>query len=371
MIRKDTRQLSLIKEFFIGFCLGTANIIPGVSGGTFLLVFKIYERVFVILNNINKTNIFYFFSCLIKIIVNPNKADLLKDLIDFLRKNDFVFLFKLIAAAVAAIFCLSSLMKYLLVYHFAVTYSLFFGLILVSIIIPVKMVTSKKFYLILFFLLGAGFTIYVTCAVNPYEKVKTKSESYQGQYLKNAEFQQEKQDIKSFGFKGKYTANEYIYAFICGSISISAMVLPGVSGSLVLILMGEYFEIVSAISGLKSLDIDNFMFLTSFALGIIFGGLLFARFVNLVLKRYYNATMSFLTGLMAGSLYALWPFKKSIVMAQQYIRKDGVISIAHNVRVYTNINEIPQIGPQLYMSLISFMLGCIIMFFFIGKQMEK
>ena len=371
MMGKDIEQPSLIKELLIGFCLGTANIIPGVSGGTFLLVFKIYERFFSILNNINKASILEFSACIIKIIFKAEKAHSFKAFINFLKKNDFIFLFKLVVGAVVAIISLSSLMKYLIVYHFAVTYALFFGLILVSIAIPAKMLRDKKVYLILFIVLGAVSTIYVTHAVNPYEKVKMKSESYEGQYLKIQEIKQEKSDTKAFSFIGKYTLDEYIYASICGAIAISAMVLPGISGSLVLILMGEYFEVVSAISGLKTLNLDNVVFLGCFAIGIILGGLLFAKLVNAVLKRYYNATMAFLIGLMAGSLYALWPFKKSIIMAQQYIKKDGVICIAQDVRIYTNINEIPQIGTEFYVSLVSFITGCLIMFFFMGKEFRK
>ena len=371
MMRKDSEQLSLIKELLIGFCLGTANIIPGVSGGTFLLVFKIYERVFLILSNINKPNILEFLSCIIKIVFNAGKADSLKILVDFLRKNDFIFLFKLIVGAVVAIISLSGLMKYLIVYHFSVTYAFFLGLILISIIIPVKMLTNKKAYLILFIILGVASTIYVTYTVNPYKKVKMKSESYKSRYLKGLEFKQEKPDVKAFSFIGKYTMDEYIYASICGAVAISAMVLPGISGSLVLILMGEYFEVVSAISGLKTLNLDNAFFLGCFAIGIVFGVLLFAKLINFVLERYYNATMAFLIGLMAGSLYALWPFKKSIIMAQQYIKKDGVICIIENARIYTNINEIPQIGTQLYVSIVSLIIGCIIMFFFMGKELQK
>lgn len=353
----------------MGFCLGTANIIPGVSGGTFLLIFKIYERVFFVLGNINKPNIIYFLSCIIKIVFKAQKNQSCISLIEFFKKNDFIFLFKLIVGAVAAIISLSSLMKYLIIQHFCVTYALFFGLILISIVIPVKMLTEKKAYLILFIILGAVSTIYVTYAVNPYEKVKIKSDLYESRYLPGQEVQLEKQEHKAFSFTGQYTVEEYMYAFVCGAIAVSAMVLPGISGSLVLILMGEYFMVVSAISGLKNLHMDNIVFLGSFAIGIVLGGLFFARLLNAVLKKYYNATMAFLMGLMIGSLYALWPFKKSIVMAQQYIKTDGVISMVQNARVYTNINEFPMMG-ELLVPVISFIAGCIIMFFFIGKEQQ-
>lgn len=360
-----------IKELLIGFCLGTANIIPGVSGGTFLLIFKIYERVFSILSKINKANILYCSFCIINLVFKAGKEHSLKIFIEFLRKNDFVFLFKLIAGAVVAILSLSSLMKYLIVHHFSLTYSLFFGLILVSIIIPVKMLKDKQAYLLFFIILGAICTMYVTYAVNPYEKIKKKSEIYEDQYLKNQDFEEEKQDFTAFSFTGRYTLDEYGYALICGAVAVSAMVLPGISGSLVLILMGEYFEVISAISGLKNLNWDNLAFLLCFAIGIVMGGLLFAKIITAVLKKYYNATIAFLMGLMIGSLYALWPFKKSIIMAQQYIKQDGVICVAQNMQIYTNINELPQVGSQLYASLVFFIIGCLIMSFFIGKEFQK
>ena len=371
MIKKNSHQPSLIKELLIGFCLGAANIIPGVSGGTFLLIFKIYERVFSILNNINRANILYILSSIIKIIFKPDKSGSINGFVEFFKKNDFIFLLKLITGAVIAILCLSSLMKYLIIHQFCATYSLFFGLILISIIIPVKMLENKTTYLILFAALGAIATIYVSYSVNPYDKIKKKSEHYEAQYLKSDHnITKEKQGVKNFSFTGKYTFNEYVYALLCGAIAISAMVLPGISGSLVLILMGEYFAVVSAISGLKTLNLDNMVFLGCFAIGLVFGGLIFARFVNFILKRFYNATMAFLAGLMAGSLYALWPFKNSIIMEQQYVKHDGVITVVENARIYTNINELPVMGEQLYISGLFFITGCIIMLFFIKKEIQ-
>jgi len=311
-------------------------------------------------------------SSIFTIVFKSDKAASINKLIDFLKQHDFIFLLKLVAGATIAILSLSSLMKYLIVYQFSATYSLFFGLILISIIIPVKMLENKNKNLVVFALLGAGLTVYVSYAVNPYDKVKKKSDLYQAQYLKaDHNIMLEKSGTKIFSLTGKYTFNEYIYALTCGAIAISAMVLPGISGSLVLILMGEYFVIVSAISELAALNLDNIIFLGCFAIGIVFGGLVFARFVNMLLKRFYNPTMAFLAGLMAGSLYALWPFKKSIIMAQQYIKQDGVIRIMEDTKIYTNINELPMPGGQLNIACFFFIAGCIIMCCFIGKDYSK
>ncbi len=382
------KDQSLAKELFMGVCLGTANIIPGVSGGTFLLVFNIYERVFAILNRINKALVLRCAGIVFCVVKNLGKNGCIQDIISFLKETDALFLLKLMVGAVTAIIALSSLMKYLLVYQFSYTYSLFFGLILVSIIIPVKMLNSLKGSVVFMVLLGMSLTVFVSWSVNPYDKVKIKSDHLERQYQHLSsggdrgavpgpgtplENQLKKEPKKPetpglFAFFGKYTIEEYVYAGICGAVSISAMVLPGISGSLVLILMGAYFDIISAISGLKSGHLDTLAFLCCFGAGIVVGGLLFARLINFVLKRYYNATMAFLIGLMAGSLHALWPFKKVMIIARQYVKQEGGILVVENFQVHTNLNILPSSGHQLLVSLLFFFVGCAVMAAFIRAE---
>ena len=361
----------MIKEVLMGFCLGTANIIPGVSGGTFLLIFNIYERVFSILERINQTTFFAFLNILLSFTGKPGFGKSLKELVHFTRENDFLFLIKLATGAVAAILALSSLMKYLLLHHFSPTYSLFFGLILISVIIPLKMIRSRKSVLVFWAILGAGLTIAVSCLVNPYDKAKIKSDHYATQMEANSGGNRQMPGPLQKGpsaLAGTYTVREYAYATLCGAVSISAMVLPGISGSLVLILMGEYFEIISAISALKGLHMETFLFLGFFSLGLVFGGLLFAKLINYVLQRFYDSTMAFLTGLMVGSLYALWPFKKVMVMAEQYVKQDGKILLLENVNVYTNINIFPQTPSQASLAFAFFLIGCAVMYAFIRTE---
>jgi len=362
----DATVFFLLRDIAMGFCLGTANIIPGVSGGTFLLIFNIYERVFTVLEHINPSNIIHVLNSAAKIICGPARQAHLKNLAQFFESKDFFFVLRLATGAVGAIFLLSGLMKYLLVHYFSPTYALFFGLILVSIIVPLRMMTQKKIYMILFFAFGVSATIWVSLAVNPYEKVKLKSEIYHARYIKEKKVQRTGGSPDRHSLISEYTADGYAYALVCGAVAVSAMILPGISGSLVLILMGEYFEIISAIAGLGTLRADYILFLGCFSVGLAAGGLLFARLVNELLKRFYNPVMAFLTGLMAGSLYALWPFKKSIIMAEQYIRHDGVIQVIDHARIYTNINQLPSgTDPQLYFSLAAFAAGCVIMCFFV------
>lgn len=362
---------SLIRDLLIGYSLGTANIIPGVSGGTFLLIFNMFERVFLILNQINKDNMFEAMGIIWTLICQSERKKTLYRLNDFLSRNDFYFLITLLLGAVIAITSLSSLIRYLIVYHFSVTYALFFGLIFMSILIPVKMLKSKKAGLFFWGALGAVITIYITVSVNPYDKVEMKSQLSKTQSESNHLNTPEKKTKTVFPLSGKYTTTEYLYASLCGAASVSAMVLPGISGSLVLILMGEYFEVVSAISDLKTLNLDNILFLICFSLGIILGGLVFARLVSAVLKRFYDATMAFLIGLMAGSLFALWPFKKSIIMAEKYTEKNGFIMLEENVKVYTNINQLPVLNSEFYLSFAAFVAGCVIMRFFIKNDVGQ
>lgn len=354
-------QASLIRELLMGFCLGTANIIPGVSGGTFLLIFKIYERVFAVLDRISRSTLVTVFHLIVSLVKRNGTG--LKEFRDFMKEKDFFFLFKLVAGAVSAILVLSSLMKYLLVHHFSMTYSLFFGLILVSVIIPVKMIRTRKGGLIFWALLGAGLTILVSCLVNPYDKVKMKSDALAVESAGNGAA-----GSKPGLATGTYTAQEYAYAAVCGAVSISAMVLPGISGSLVLILMGAYFDVISAISALKDFHLAALLFLGSFALGLVSGGLLFAKLINYVLKLYYDSTMAFLTGLMVGSLYALWPFKKVMVLAEQYVKQDNAVLVLENVRVYTNINILPSSMSQAGLALVFFFIGCTVMYAFVRAE---
>ncbi|MGD9822853.1 DUF368 domain-containing protein [Desulfobacter sp.] len=360
-----------IKELLMGFCLGVANIIPGVSGGTFLLVFGIYERVFSILNQINKSFILKCLELVLSCFIHPVKG--IKNLCTFFRETGFYFLFKLAAGTAVAILALSSLMKYLLLHHFSVTYSFFFGLILVSVIIPVKMLRRFDTWAVACLLAGIGITVWVSAMVNPYDKIKMKSDhlarACQAQSVSAAgQDGSVRESGKRISTVQSYSSGDYLYIALCGALAISATVLPGVSGSLVLILLGIYFDVISAISELKSFHLETFIFLGVFGLGVGLGGLLFARLVSFVLSRYYNATMAFLGGLMAGSLYALWPFKKIVFMAQQYVKQAGEVVCLEHVAIQTNINVLPTGDDPLIAAFAFFVLGCIIMMFFVRNE---
>jgi len=359
---------SNIKDLVQGFCLGVANIIPGVSGGTFLLIFGIYERVFTILSEINKTTVLTLLRHLGGMVFFRKES--LAGLISFMKEKDFFFLIRLALGTGAAILGLSGLMKYLLLNQFEVTYALFFGLIIVSVIIPVKMFKQFHWGLLLLVLVGAFLTVGVAWGVNPYDKIKFKSDRLAKAYEAAADSTAVQMSLEggvseAVTAAGKYGMKDYLFIAFCGAIAISATVLPGISGSLVLILMGAYFDVISAISDLGALHWETLAYLCAFGAGVAFGGLMFSRLVRFVMSRYYDATMAVLTGLMIGSLYALWPFKEVVVMARQFVKDGGGILMLENVAVTTNINRLPTSHDPLALAFVAFLIGCGIMALFV------
>ena len=360
-----------LKDLLMGVCLGTANIIPGVSGGTFLLIFNIYERVFSIINCISRPLAFQAAGLAGRWMRHPVQKDAIRAVTSFCRENDFFFLFRLIIGAVLAIFGLSTVMKYLLTHWFSLTYAFFFGLILVSVLIPVRLLTHFRWHLIGFACLGAAMTVMVYVQVNPYDRMKHKSDFYQKIYESRITDSANRPDRDSAPFALPAAGTEYLYAALCGAVSISAMVLPGISGSLVLILMGAYYDVLSAISALPFFRLDAFVYLGCFSLGILGGGLLFARLISFVLKAYYDATMAFLLGLMLGSLWALWPFKQVAVLESQYVRENSVVVVLENVAVHTNVNVLPAVDAHLGWAVVLFLAGCGIMYGFVRVQTKN
>lgn len=110
-----------------------------------------------------------------------------------------------------------------------------------------------------------------------------------------------------------------VVVFLSAALAISAMVLPGVSGSFVLLLLGVYFDVLTAVND------RQIVVLGVFALGGGAGLLLFARIMNTLLERYFDPTMAFMIGLMAGSLFALWPFKRVVVVGDETLYLGNVV----------------------------------------------
>lgn len=361
-----------LKYYMVGFLIGLANLIPGVSGGTFALILGVYERLIGFLNKINTASITLLLTLLVSWLKNGFKPAEGKKLLTYLQEQDYPFITVIAIGALSCIVALSSLMKYLLLHHFTPTYGYFFGLIILSVVIPWRMIKRFNPALILPLAAGVLLTVWVTAGVNPYEKALSKSEllkeQYQSQQLATATAENSSSSNEKFAYIGKYTAGEYVYIVFCGVIAISAMVLPGISGSLVMILMNQYFTVISAIANLRNLLLDDLFFLAAMACGIVIGLISFARFIDFALRRFHDPMVSFLVGLIAGSLFALWPFKQAEIIPSYFVKEGAGIIRIENFPVYSNINILPPDTQSALIAILAIVAGMFTMLFFVKKD---
>lgn len=260
-----------------GLFMGIADVIPGVSGGTIALIVGIYQKL---LNAIKSVD------------VNFIKKIIRLDIKDAIAGVHIRFLAFLLFGIATAIISLSRLMNYLLKFHPEPTYSLFFGLIAASIFVVGKDV-KWKFHE--FISITAGFiAAYLIVGLIPVS-----------------------------------TPNELWFIFFSGVIGICAMILPGISGAFILLILGKYEFITGTLKSPFSLNevtgINNIIIILVFCLGCASGLAGFSRVLNWLLSKWHNLTLAFLTGLMAGSMRKIWPWKGEAVV--QIIReKEHIIS---------------------------------------------
>jgi len=238
-----------------GIAMGSADVVPGVSGGTIAFITGIYTEL---LDSIKSVNI----NALVTLFKEGPKAAW--------QAINGTFLLVLLLGILSAILTLAKLIHYLLDHHAILLWSFFFGLILASSLHMAKQITQwgGKTYLAL--LLGAVCAGFISIA-SP-----TSIEA------------------------------SYLNIFIAGSIAICAMILPGISGSFILLLMGLYAPVLAAVKGFQ-IDI-----MLIFALGAGLGLMMFSRLLSWLLHRYQDLMFSLLTGFMLGALLKVWPWKETI-----------------------------------------------------------
>jgi len=236
-----------------GVGMGTADIVPGVSGGSIALVTKIYEEL---LNSIKSIDL-----------------DALRMLGSF-RFREFwkyvngSFLLTLLLGILTAIFSLSKVITFLMATHPIPLWSFFCGLIMISALIILRDIRRWNILAILVIPLGA-FLAYQITEIPPVT-----------------------------------TPDALWFTFIAGAIAICAMILPGISGSFLLLIMGQYEQILSAVNE------RNILTITVFGAGCIIGLLSFSRVISWLLKHYHAITIAFLSGFMLGSINKIWPWKR-------------------------------------------------------------
>lgn len=300
--------------FFKGMAMGAADVVPGVSGGTIAFITGIYDTL---LESIRR--------------INPS-------LFSIWKKGGFSavwqhinasFLLVLITGILTAIVTLAKGVTYALDEHPIIIWSFFFGLIIASAIHMLQQVKQWKIGEISLAIGGAIFAYFITIATPI-----------------SLEF-------------------NLFTVFIAGSIAICAMILPGISGSFILLLLGMYSPILDAV---KQFD---FTILGLFALGCICGLLIFSHFLSWLLRDFRSYTLAALTGLIIGALGKVWPWKEAISFR---INSAGEqIPLVEKVLMPQSFQEITGQSAQIPMAITMMILGFSIVFAleFISKKFAE
>ena len=258
--------ISRFSIFLKGMAMGIADIIPGVSGGTIAIITGVYEEFLATLNNID-----------IKLLKLLFKGKIKK----VWKKYNLNFLSYLLLGIISSIIILSHFITFLITQYPVIVWSFFFGLILAGIAILfreiknwnlkiTKILFSSHLY---FFVFGLAIAILVQTLKPGINETNT------------------------------------IYLFFCGMISITAMLLPGVSGAYILVLLGAYETLLNTLKEVFKFNSEYFLNFFSFIMGALLSIKLFSRLLTWAYKNHKDNTLLCLIGFMIGSLPTLWPWK--------------------------------------------------------------
>ena len=342
------RMIDCFKSVIYGFLIGIANIIPGVSGGSMALALGIYERLISAVGCFGAGTIKATFGLL-------SFNDRAKNRFVQEWKNiEGAFLICIAVGGAFAVILFSKLIVWLLQFYHDPTYGFFSGLILVSILIPFKMIRSVGVPECFSAFLAVVLVLLMTLSVDVDQREMDAERKVE---MKRASLEQVQNEssVQTEPSLDQVQAGRLVFFVLCGVIAISAMVLPGVSGSFVLILLGVYFEILQAVNELDMLVV------ALFASGCALGLLIFTRVLKGLLNRFHDATVSFLTGLMVGSLFGLWPFREFKVFGDKKVgfeRVDGGWIV-------------PPVDQNTFVTLVSFLVGSGLVVFFLRYDRIK
>ena len=250
----------MFKEYYTivlkGMAMGIANVIPGVSGGTIALITGIFERLINAIKSFDLKAVKLLFSGKIK---------------DFFAYTDLGFLISIFLGVGLAIILVAHLFEFLFEQYPVFIWSFFFGLILASIYFVGKTIEKWRISVFITFILGTSIALLFTFLTPASEN------------------------------------DGFLYLILCGVVAICSMILPGLSGSFVLILMGNYqLVVIDAINNFR-LDV-----LIPVGIGAVGGLIAFSHILSWLFKKFKDQTLGALTGFILGSLGIIWPWKNPI-----------------------------------------------------------
>jgi putative membrane protein len=284
--------------FLRGSAMGAANIVPGVSGGTIALLTGIYARLIQAVRSLNREGLKLFFTGKWK---------------KFWSHMDGTFLFALFCGIVFSILTLARGLSWILEHYPVLVWAFFFGLILASTAVVLRKVEKWTFWTVLALAAGTGAAVFVTI------------------------------------LKPVRMPDNLFFVFLAGFISICAMILPGISGSFILVILGKYAFILGALNEL------NISVIAVFILGCITGLLAFSHLLGFILKKWWDISISVLAGFMAGSLNKVWPWKQTL---EFYLDRHGELQplIQKNVLPW-NFRELTDGNPMIIAAASCFIFG--------------
>jgi putative membrane protein len=265
-----------VKLALKGVCMGTADIIPGVSGGTMALITGIYQPLLEAIRSVDLEAV--------RLLVRGDFAG-------SLSRVHLRFLIPLLTGIGAALISLARVVNHLLHHHPVLIWSLFCGLIAASILVVGRRVPDWRLRSGVAAVAGAAMAFGIIQAVPV------------------------------------TTPHTPVYIFLSGMVAICAMILPGISGAFILLILGKYEFITATLK--NPFTSDSLMVILLFCGGCIVGLAGFARLLNTVLNRWYATSLAFLTGLMAGAMPRIWPWKE--VVAAKIIRGKEHILKTQNI----------------------------------------
>ena len=248
-----------------GMGMGAADVVPGVSGGTIAFIVGIYDELIESIKGIGTANLKLLFT---------------GRLSEFWRKANCSFLLSVVVGIGISVFSLAKIITWLLTEHPVLVWSFFFGLVLASTWFVARSIAGWGWKTIVAFVAGAAVAWWVTVA--------TPAE----------------------------TPTALPFIFLCGAVAICAMILPGISGSFILVLLGKYFYVMEAVKSLR------IAVLAVFGAGALVGIAVFSRILSYTLKHFRNITLAVLSGFMLGSLNKVWPWKKVL---ETYVDRHGAV----------------------------------------------
>ncbi len=241
--------------FLKGMAMGAADIVPGVSGGTVAFITGIYEELIDSLRSLTPAALLVWYR---------------QGFLAFWRHINGSFLLTLFSGVILSLVSLAKAVTYCLEHHPLLVWGFFFGLVLASSLYIARKLPLRQPGIWVALLIGAAIALAISVA------------------------------------RPVQLPGEWWMAFGAGAIAICAMILPGISGSFLLLLMGMYAFI------LRSLTEFDLLIIGSFVAGCVLGLLLFSHFLSWLLHRYHDVTLALLTGFLFGSLNIVWPWKQTL-----------------------------------------------------------